>query len=154
MNKFSRGDFYFIIIQILNTFLILLGGGLLASFILLSSETKSVNSFIASIGFLSLVLITTSVFGYCSIKNSPCSTLIYLLFILVLTLTLVPLGMYILFDQEAIVKILIENMQDSKESIEKVENAINTNMDVTKIVLLLYSIIFVRIFLYSYRLLA
>lgn len=153
MNNFSRGDLYFIIIQILNTFLILLGGGLLASSILLSSETQSVSSFSASIGFVSLVLITTSLFGYCSIKNSPCSTLIYLLLILVLTLTLVPLGMYILFDQDTIVQILLEKMQDSGAEIEKVRHAINTNMDITKIVLLLYSIIFVRNNLNFHRLL-
>jgi hypothetical protein len=147
MNNFSRGDFYFVIIQILNTFLLILGGGLLVSSILLSSETQSLNSFTVSVGFLSIVLIITSSFGYCCIKNSPCSTFIYLLFILALTFTLVSLGMYIMFDQEEIVKFLMEKMKDSEEAIKKAEKVINTNMDITKITLLVYSIIFVNFFI-------
>ena len=145
MNKFSSADFYFIVIQILNTFLLILGMGLFASSIYLSSETDSINTFTVSIAFLSVILIFTSCYGFFGIKNSPCSILIYIFFILMLTLTLIPLGMYIVFDQEQIVNLLIENMKDSEESINLAKKAIDINMDITKITLLIYSVILVNI---------
>lgn len=143
MNKFSRGDFYFILIQLFNTCLLLLGLALLTSSIYLSKQTNSINTFTVCIGFVAIFLLLTSGYGYFCIKNSPCSIIIYEFFVLCLTLTLIPLGFYIMFDQEDIVNFLIEKMKDSEEAINKAKKAIDMNMDITKITLLVYSTILV-----------
>jgi hypothetical protein len=143
MGKFSRGDFYLILIQIMNSSICLLGLGLLGSSLFLSYEIQAINNFILSIAFISIFMLFCSFLGFCCIKNSPCAIMIYVLMNILFVLTILPLSFLIIFEQEEIVKFLIENIKDSEETINKAKYFINLDMDITKIVLLSYCLVFV-----------
>lgn len=147
MPRYGGGAFLFTIMQIFNLFVFILGVGLLASALYLWLTVKLLNSFILSISLVGFFIIFTSGYGYFCTKNSPTLILCYELFLLVLTIFVLTLAFFILYDQPDIVNFLTKEMTDSAGTIATAKVALNSNMNVTKISLFVYSIVIVIIFI-------
>jgi hypothetical protein len=127
--------------QIFNFGLLLTGISILTSSIFLSFEIGGVNNLTLSILLTSIFMLFTSIFGILSTNKSPCANLIYQFFTLILLLLGLTISFYIIFDEQYLIDFLTANMTDSIESINRIKVALNHNMDITKIALLIYAFI-------------
>jgi hypothetical protein len=147
MGKFSGASCLYILLQILNFAIFLLGIALLASGCYLWMTVGLLNSFILSIGALALFMIIVALFGYCCTEKSTCGLIVYQIFLVVLFLFICVVAFFIYTDQERIVQLLTSQLTDSADTILQIQSDINKNMDLTKISLLVYALVVVIFYL-------
>jgi hypothetical protein len=117
---------------------------LIAGAIYLISQTGSFNSFIMALLLIAFIICSTSFFSFCCTNKAPTALMIAnILLVFILKFVLI-IGFCIVFVQDKITEFLVQQMKDSEAVIREVKEKINSEMDLTKIVMLSYSIIIVR----------
>jgi hypothetical protein len=147
--KYWGSTFSYVIMQLLNFILFCSGLTLIGSSIYLWVTVGQLNSFIISVALIATFILVTTIYGFYCTKNSPCAVIIYEIFLFLLAVFVLILGFFILFDQDKIIQVLISTMKDSTLTINKATEALENNMDATKIGLLVFAAVSVSDIIYK-----
>jgi hypothetical protein len=158
MNKLTKIKVLNVFFQFLNSFNLLFAGILFTGAIYLIAQTGIFNSFVLSMFIIAFFICFTSFFSFCCTYKAPCAMCILNLLLILIFILVIIMGFCIVFIQDQIINFLIDNMNESSQAaIEEAREKINNEMDITKIVMLAYSIIIVKwiniVFRYSCRVL-
>jgi hypothetical protein len=140
---YTGNDFCYYLMEVVNFFVFLSGLSLLFSCIYLYITLQNFNSFIFLLLTISLLLLFTSTYGFFLVKNAPTSLLIYQCLLFSLTIFVVILAFFLIFDKDRIIHFLISNLKDSYEAIEETKILVNKNLEITRMGMFVYACLLV-----------